>query len=76
MGLDARPAASRHDDARMTTLDALGLKPDRVFGYLFDFRDEWFHQIQVELIEQAIPTVAYPRITKRVGPSPPQYAEE
>jgi hypothetical protein len=48
----------------------------RVFGYLFDFGDEWFHQAQVERIEQAIPTVTYPRIIKRVGKSPPQYAEE
>jgi hypothetical protein len=63
-------------DARATTLDALGLKPDRVFGYLFDFGDEWFHQVEVERIEQAIPTVTYPRVIKRVGKSPPQYAEE
>ena len=65
-----------YGDARMTTLDALDLKPDRVFGYLFDFGDEWFHQIQVERIEQAIPTVTYPRVIKRVGKSPPQYAED
>ncbi len=63
-------------DARTTTMDALDLKPNRVFGYLFDFGDEWFHQVQVERIEQAIPTVTYPRVIKRVGKSPPQYAEE
>ena len=63
-------------DARTTTLDDLELKPDRVFGYLFDFGDEWFHQVQVERIEQAIPTVTYPRVIKRVGKSPPQYADE
>ena len=63
-------------DARTTTLDDLKLKTNRVFGYLFDFGDEWFHQIQVERIEQAIPTVAYPRVIKRVGKSPPQYAKE
>jgi Mn-dependent DtxR family transcriptional regulator len=28
------------------------------------------------LIEQAIPTVTYPRFIKRVGKSPPQYLEE
>lgn len=63
-------------DARTTTLDDLDLKPNRVFGYLFDFGDEWFHQVQVERIEQAIPTVAYPRVIKRVGKSPPQYSEQ
>lgn len=63
-------------DARTTTLDALELKPNRAFGYLFVFGDEWFHQVQVERVEQAIPTVTYPRIIKRKGKSPPQYAEE
>lgn len=45
-------------------------------GYWFDFGDDWFHQVQVERIEQAIPTVTYPRVIKRVGKSPPQYLEE
>ena len=63
-------------DARMTKLDDLSLKKDRVFGYWFDFGDDWFHQIQVDRIEQAIPTVTYPRVIKRVGKSPPQYCDE
>jgi hypothetical protein len=45
-------------------------------GYLFDIGDEWFHRFQVERIEQPIPTVVDPRVTKRVGKSPPQYDEE
>ena len=65
-----------HGDARTTKLDDLDLKPERVFGYWFDFGDDWFHQVQVERIEQAIPTVTYPRIIKRVGKSPPQYSDE
>jgi hypothetical protein len=63
-------------DARTTRLDDLHLEPDRVFGYWFDFGDDWYHQIQVERIEQAIPTVTYPRVIKRVGKSPPQYPDE
>lgn len=73
---DPHESKKGYGDARTTTLDALDLKPDRVFGYLFDFGDEWFHQIQVERIEQAIPTVTYPRVIKRVGKSPPQYLDE
>jgi len=65
-----------YGDARTTTLDDLDLKPNRMFGYLFDFGDDWFHQIQVKRIEQASLTVTYPRVIKRVGKSPPQYAEE
>jgi hypothetical protein len=64
-----------HGDARTTMLDDLKLKPNRVFGYWFDFGDDWFHQIQVERIEKAIPTVTYPRVIKRVGKSPPQYMD-
>jgi DNA-binding transcriptional regulator YdaS (Cro superfamily) len=69
------PTQGRHGDARTTKLDDLDLKPERVFGYWFDFGDDWYHQVQVERVEQAIPTVPYPRVIKRVGKSPPQYAE-
>ncbi|MGC8640812.1 MAG: IS1096 element passenger TnpR family protein [Isosphaeraceae bacterium] len=63
-------------DARTTTLDDLNLKQQRAFGYWFDFGDDWYHQVQVERIEQAIPTVTYPRVIKRVGKSPPQYPDK
>ena len=69
-------AEKNQHDARTTTLDDLKLKPERVFGYWFDFGDDWFHQIRVEKIERADTTIAYPRITKRKGKSPPQYREE
>jgi hypothetical protein len=62
-------------DARKTKLDDLDLKLERVFGYWFDFGDDWYHQVQVDRIEQAIPTVTYPRVIKRVGKSPPQYRD-
>lgn len=75
-GIPEGPAGKgQPGDARTTKLDDLGLKPERVFGYWFDFGDDWLHQIQVERIDQAIPTVSYPRIIKRVGKSPPQYLE-
>jgi hypothetical protein len=67
------PGKETAGDARTTKLDDLGLTQDRVFGYCFDFGDDWFHQVDVVRIEQAIPTVTYPRVIKRVGKSPPQY---
>jgi hypothetical protein len=70
------PGKKEHGDARTTKLDDLGLKPERTFGYWFDFGDDWFHQVQVERIEKAIPTVTYPRVIKRVGKSPPQYQDQ
>jgi hypothetical protein len=68
-----RPRKKADGDVRTTKLDDLDLKPGRVFGYWFDFGDDWYHQVAVERIEQAIPTVTYPRVIKRVGKSPPQY---
>ena len=70
-----RGKKSKCGDARTTTLDQLELKLHRAFGYWFDFGDDWYHQVQVEKIDTAIPTVSYPRVTRRVGKSPPQYAE-
>jgi len=63
-------------DGREITIDSLGLEGGRAFGYWFDFGDDWWHQINVEAIEAKVPGVKLPRVTKRVGKSPPQYAEE
>jgi hypothetical protein len=70
------PRKKGYGNARTAKLDDLDLKPDRAFGYWFDFGDDWYHQVQVDRIEQAIPTVAYPRVVRRVGKSPPQYQGE
>jgi hypothetical protein len=59
-----------------TTIDALGLKVDQAFGYWFDFGDDWWHQIDVLAVEDKAPKGKYPKVTKRVGKSPPQYADE
>jgi hypothetical protein len=60
-------------EASDTTLDSLGLKVGDAFAYWFDFGDDWWHQINVEAIEEKAPTGQYPRVTKQVGKSPPQY---
>jgi hypothetical protein len=76
-GIPGPPPMKKGDrDARTTKLDDLDLKAERVFGYWFDFGDDWFHQVQVDRIDQAIPTVTYPRVTRRVGKSPPQYCDK
>jgi len=64
------------EDATRTTIDALGLKVDQVFGYWFDFGDDWWHDIGVVAIEEKAVSGRYPRITHRVGESPPQYLDE
>ncbi|MDQ7780371.1 MAG: hypothetical protein RDV41_11805 [Planctomycetota bacterium] len=57
------------------TIGALGLKKDEAFGYWFDFGDDWWHQVTVMDIEEKAGAGKYPKVTKRVGESPPQYAE-
>jgi hypothetical protein len=63
-------------DSAKTRLDSLGLAVDLSFGYWFDFGDDWYHQIIVAAIGEAEPKVRYPRMTERVGESPPQYMDE
>ena len=59
-----------------TTIESLGLMVGDRFGYWFDFGDDWWHQINVEAIEDKLPKGKLPKVTKRVGKSPPQYADE
>jgi Domain of unknown function (DUF6398)/Plasmid pRiA4b ORF-3-like protein len=57
-----------------TPIVSLGLSIDDAFGYWFDFGDDWWHQINVTNIADNTQG-KYPKITKRVGASPPQYAD-
>ncbi len=59
-----------------TTIESLNLKVGDRFGYWFDFGDDWWHQINVEAIEDKVPKGKFPKVTKKVGKSPPQYADE
>lgn len=71
-GLDEEMAG----DVRTTTIDSLGLEAGRAFGYRFDFGDDWLHQIDVTAIEDYSGKGKYPKITKKVRKSPPQYPDE
>ena len=70
---EKNPPAGRVDQ---TSIESLGLKVGQSFGYWFDFGDDWWHQINVEAIEDKVPEGKFPKVTKRVGKSPPQYLEE
>ncbi len=67
---DGRPAGSVRE-----RIGDLGLEVDDVFGYWFDFGDDWWHQVNVVRIDEQAPPGRYPRITQRVGASPEQYAD-
>lgn len=62
-------------DVRRVTVGSMGLKIGDRFGYWFDFGDDWWHQIDVMAIDDAVPAGKFPRVTKRVGESPPQYVD-
>ena len=56
-----------------TTLDSLSLKEKQSFWYWFDFGDDWWHKITVLAVKEDAPPGDYPKVTERVGDSPPQY---
>jgi len=60
---------------KQTTIASLELRVDEIFGYWFDFGDDWWHQVTVLAIHDEIPRGRYPKITERVGESPPQYVD-
>lgn len=66
---EAPPAAS----VTKTRIGSLGLEVGSVFWYWYDFGDDWYHEIRVLASGDAEPGVSYPRVTARVGDSPPQY---
>jgi len=65
----------KEGDVTKTTIESLGLRVGRAFGYRFDFGDDWLHQINVVAIAAHPGNGKYPKIIKRVGESPPQYPD-
>ena len=55
------------------TIGELGLAPEDIFFYWFDFGDDWWHRITVGAIAEEAPPGDYPCEIDRVGASPPQY---
>jgi len=60
-------------NAEETTLDSLDLSKGQKFLYLFDFGDEWWHEITYEDRAPRTPRMKYPRVMESRGESPPQY---
>ncbi|MHB2151107.1 IS1096 element passenger TnpR family protein [Calditrichota bacterium LG25] len=60
-------------NAAKTKIMDLGLEVKDKMYYLFDFGDEWWHEITLLSIIETNRTQGLPRIVKKVGESPPQY---
>ena len=55
-------------------LEQLGLRPRKVFHYLYDFGDDWWHKISVaKLNAPVVEGRYYPRIVESFGKSRKQY---
>jgi hypothetical protein len=62
-------------NAAEATLNRLALKSGQRFLYLFDFGDNWLHEITVEETGAPADQGDYPRILESRGKSPPQYPD-
>ncbi len=62
-------------DASKTKIADLGLGVKDKMYYLFDYGDEWWHEITLLSIIETKRKQGLPRIVKKVGASPPQYPE-
>ena len=62
-------------NASTVSIESLDLTDGQVFYYLFDFGDEWWHEITVEKIDGTADDEEYPRIIDRKGESPDQYPD-
>jgi hypothetical protein len=62
-------------NAADTELRRLMLMPKQVFYYLFDFGDEWWHQITVEAVDAPVEKGTYPQVLDHRGDSPAQYPD-
>jgi hypothetical protein len=63
-----------HRSARVR-LDRLGLRPRQRIMYIFDYGDEWRHDVRVEKMDLAPEAGRYPRIVEEHGTPPPQYPD-
>ncbi|MBX2863366.1 MAG: plasmid pRiA4b ORF-3 family protein [Leptolyngbyaceae cyanobacterium MAG.088] len=63
------------NDAARAKMASLELSQGDFSGYWFDFGDDWWHQVEVIDIKAKAPKGKYPKVSERVGASPPQYAE-
>ena len=60
------------EDPFLHTLDGLGLEVHNSFTYLYDFGDDWIHQVLIEAILPADASLEYPVCIKGIRACPPE----
>ena len=58
------------------TIGSLNLRVGRRLRYHFDLDDDWTHDVKVAAVGDPVGGEKYPKVIRRVGKSPPQYAEK
>ncbi|MGD0854448.1 MAG: tetratricopeptide repeat protein [Dehalococcoidia bacterium] len=69
-GLDADETGKL---ATRIRIDSIALHGGPKFLYLFDYGDEWWHEVELLEVTKKVTYASYPRIVKKQGKSPPQY---
>jgi len=54
-------------------IDSVELYGGPKFLYLFDYGDEWWHNVELMSVTERVTRAKYPRVVKKHGKSPPQY---
>jgi tetratricopeptide (TPR) repeat protein len=57
-------------------IDSITLYGGPKFLYLFDYGDEWWHEVELINVTERVTRANYPRVVKKQGKSPPQYSSE
>ena len=57
-------------------IDSVELYGGRKILYLFDYADEWWHDVELIDVTPRVTRAKYPRIVKKQGKSPPQYPQQ
>jgi len=57
-------------------IDSLALYGGPKILYLFDYGDEWWHEVELISVTERVTHASYPRVVKKQGKSPPQYPSE
>jgi len=69
-GLDADETGKL---ATRIRIDSIALYGGPKFLYLFDYGDEWWHEIELMNVTERVTRASYPKVVKKQGKSPPQY---
>lgn len=76
-GFDDNPffRKKKKQDVRKTKIAFLHLNPKEKMYYLFDYGDEWWHEITLLSTYDSNNNSNFPKVVKKVGASPSQYPD-